>query len=78
MAAECPERLNVEFLKYIWDYPRKRKPRLLEKLKSYSQTKKVTILRSQAEIESFLTNLETSNMSSSSSFGEAVLEGDKI
>ncbi|MFN2513084.1 MAG: DNA topology modulation protein [Pyrinomonadaceae bacterium] len=78
VAAGCPERVNAEFLKYIWDYPRKRKPRLLEKLKSYSQTRKVTILRSQAEIESFLANLMRSNHSSSSSLGEAVLEGDKI
>lgn len=59
MAAECPERLNVEFIKYIWDYPRKRKPRLVEKLESYSQTKAVIILKSQAEIERFLTNQVT-------------------
>lgn len=56
MAAGCPERLNAEFIKYIWDYPYKRRPGVLEKLKSYSRTKTVTILRSQREIESFLAN----------------------
>ena len=59
MASGCPERLNTEFIKYIWDYPRRRKPAVVEKLKSYSQTKAVTILRSQAEIERFITNQAT-------------------
>ena len=45
MAPGCPEKVDLTFLKYIWDYPRKRKPRVEEKLKSYSQTKAVTILR---------------------------------
>ena len=54
MAAGCPERFNAEFIKYIWDYPRHRKPALVEKLDSYSRTKAVTILRSQTEIEGFL------------------------
>jgi adenylate kinase family enzyme len=56
MAPGCPERLNWEFIKYIWDYPRKRKPTIIEKLKSYSQTKSVTILRTRTQIESFLAN----------------------
>ena len=54
MAAGCRERVNWEFMKYVWDYPRKRKPALLKKLKSYSPTKSVVILKSQAEIESYL------------------------
>jgi len=77
MAAGCPEKVNLEFIKYIWDYPRKRKPALLEKLKSYSQTKAVTILRTQAEIESFLKKQVTSNMSSATTLGEIILEGDE-
>ena len=72
MAAGCPEKVNLEFIKYIWDYPRKRKPALLEKLKSYSQTKAVTILRSQAEIESFLTNQVPSNKSFGPTVGETI------
>jgi len=56
MAAGCPERVKLEFIKYIWNYPRKRKPGVVEKLKSYSQTKAVTILKTQAEIENFLAN----------------------
>ncbi len=54
MAAGCPERVSWDFVKYIWDYPRKRKPAILEKLKSYSHAKQVATLKSQIEIESFL------------------------
>ncbi len=77
MAAGCPEKVNLEFIKYIWDYPRKRKPALAEKLKFYSQIKAVTILRSQAEIETFLTNQVTSNTSSGPTVGDTISEGDK-
>jgi len=30
MAAGCRERVNWEFIKYVWAYPRKRKPALLK------------------------------------------------
>lgn len=56
MAAGCPEKVDWEFIKFIWDYPRKRKPAIIEKLKFHSQSKTVIILKSQAEIESFLAN----------------------
>jgi adenylate kinase family enzyme len=56
MAEGCPERLTWQFIKWIWDYPRKRKPAILEKLKSYSHSKTVIVLKSQTEIESFLAN----------------------
>jgi adenylate kinase family enzyme len=54
MAEGCPERFTWQFIKWIWDYPRKRKPALLEKLKSHSQSKTIIVLKSQTEIEIFL------------------------
>lgn len=57
MAAGCRERFNWEFMKYVWHYPTKKKPVLLEKLKFLSHTKSVIVLRSQAQIEMFLTSL---------------------
>jgi adenylate kinase family enzyme len=54
MAEGCPEKIDREFIKWIWDYPRKRRPAVLEKLKAHSQTKSVIVLKSQAEIENFL------------------------
>lgn len=77
MAPGCPEKVNWEFLKYIWNYPLKRKPGVLEKLGSYSQFKAVTILRSQAEIERFLANQPTREKLLAPSIKETILEGDK-
>ena len=54
MSLGCPERINWEFIKYIRDYPRTRKPAVLKKIESCSNTKTVAILRSQADIEGFL------------------------
>ena len=60
MANGCDEKLNWEFLKWVWNYPSKKKPDVLEKLKRYSQTKSVIILRSDSEIESFFEELSHS------------------
>jgi adenylate kinase family enzyme len=76
MAQGCPEKVNWEFLKYIWGYPRKRKPALVEKLKLYSQTKAVTILRTQTEIESFLADQAASCEASGLSVRKLLFEGD--
>ncbi|TFH05303.1 MAG: DNA topology modulation protein [Candidatus Thorarchaeota archaeon] len=50
----CPEKIDMDFIRWIWDYPRTKKPvilRFLEKLKS---SKNVYILNNQNEIEAFL------------------------
>jgi adenylate kinase family enzyme len=56
MAEGCPEKVNREFIKWIWDYPRKRRPAILEKLQSVARSKQVIVLKSPTEIENFLTN----------------------
>ena len=57
MADECPEKLNLEFIRWVWDYPRKTRPKMLERLKEFSQTKRLILLRSQSEVEKFLASL---------------------
>ena len=32
MAEGCPERINVEFLRYVWTYRREQRPKLLQYL----------------------------------------------
>ena len=54
MAPGCPERLNWDFIKWVWDYPRRSRPVVLEKLGQYSSGKSVHILRSGEEIKRFL------------------------
>ena len=49
----CPERIDWEFLKYIWTYP-KRKSRVLRYLKDLSDTKDVFILYNQKQMDRFV------------------------
>lgn len=57
LGEDCPEKIDLDFLRWIWDYPRTRKPRILEFLNSLRGTKNVYILRNQGEIDQFLETL---------------------
>jgi adenylate kinase family enzyme len=54
MALGCSERLNWDFIKWVWDYSRRSRPVVLEKVGRYSVGKRVHILRSGKEIKRFL------------------------
>lgn len=54
MAAGCSEKFSLEFLRWVWDYPNRSRPKVLEKLAQHSQSKRVIRLRSSAETETFL------------------------
>ena len=57
IAEGCPERLDFEFLRWIWHYPRDNKPRLLNKLKVYEHEKRVIVLRSRRAVQCFIDEL---------------------
>lgn len=54
MAPGCPERLDWQFLKYVWNYPKTRRPGILQKLEAMPEEKETFVLRSPAEAEEFL------------------------
>ncbi|MGQ0650284.1 MAG: DNA topology modulation protein [Gemmatimonadaceae bacterium] len=52
---ECPEQLpDWEFVRWIWNYPKKSLPRVLELLGGCDQEQRVIILRSPTEVRDFL------------------------
>lgn len=53
MAEGCPERLTLEFILWIWNYPRRTRPKIVRMLESHSE-KKIVWLRSQSDVERFL------------------------
>ena len=59
MAEGCQENLNLEFLRWIWNYPERSRPKVLKLLRENQQSKNVIWLRKQSDVESFLVNLET-------------------
>ena len=54
MAEGCREKFDLSFLIWIWNYPSRTRPKVVELLKQHSQDKKVVRLRSRAEVEKFL------------------------
>lgn len=54
LAPGCPEQLNAEFLRWIWDYPNRKRPGILEKLARLRPDQRAIVVRSQADIEALL------------------------
>jgi adenylate kinase family enzyme len=57
MGEGCREQLNKDFLVFllwVWNYPRRSRPKILERLEEFSGSKQINILRSSAEAEEFL------------------------
>ena len=58
VAEGCPETVNAEFLLWIWNYPKRSRPKVLALLEKYGGDKRIVHLRSSAEAERFLNQLE--------------------
>lgn len=54
IAEGCPERLTLEFILWIWNYPSRTRPKIVRMFESNHEEKKVVWLRSQADVEGFL------------------------
>lgn len=55
MAADCPERLDSEFVRWIWDFPRTQRPQVLDLLDRFEGEKHV--FRSPRACADFLCRL---------------------
>ncbi|MEM7221382.1 MAG: adenylate kinase [Pseudomonadota bacterium] len=53
-APGCPERVDLEFLRYIWQFRRKYRPRLIEALARHCPGEQTLRLASPAEVRAFL------------------------
>jgi adenylate kinase family enzyme len=55
------ERLTWQFIRWIWTYPRERRPGVLAKLAALRSDQRAVVLRSRTEIETFLRALPESS-----------------
>src|SRR2546423_2934048 len=56
--SDCPERFKLEFLRWIWTYRKKRRPKILEKLSvAGARGKQVIMLRNSKAVEDFVAQL---------------------
>lgn len=54
MAPHCPERLDMEFLRYVWSYPRKHRSRVLTQVAQHGKQQALIRLRSRREARRWL------------------------
>ena len=54
VADGCPEKIDREFLEYIWSWRKRRRPQILRYLKRLDGIKDVFIFRNQKQIERFM------------------------
>lgn len=54
MQKDCPERLNYEFIKWVWNYRKSKRSGVLSKLESLGSDKQVIILKSRKDVRRFL------------------------
>jgi adenylate kinase family enzyme len=68
MAPGCEEKLNLDFLRWVWQYPRKARPGILSHLQQNAVGKKIIHLRTVRDTEEFLSNLTEEINSHDSSY----------
>ena len=56
-APGCPQKVDLEFLRWIWTFPKRTRPKVLGVLGRHAPTTDVVHLRSAADIRAFLSRL---------------------
>lgn len=59
MSEGCNEKIDLEFLQWIWNYPKADKPAVEAKLKLFEGEKTIIRLKSKKEVEKFFAQLKT-------------------
>lgn len=54
MAEGCSEKLDWEFIQWVWNYSRTSRPKVVKLLEEHSQSKRIVWLHSNREVERFL------------------------
>ena len=58
MPVGCEEKLSLEFVLWIWNYPNETRPKIVKMLGERPQGRQLIRLRSRAEIKTFLENVK--------------------
>ncbi|MDX8361900.1 DNA topology modulation protein [Cytobacillus sp. IB215316] len=54
MGEACEERFDLAFFKWIWDYPKTKRPEIVKRLEQFSNDKNIFVLKSPKEVQIFL------------------------
>jgi adenylate kinase family enzyme len=53
MAEGCPEKLDWKFIRWVWEYPARTRPKIIELLEKSAGDKQIVWLQSRAEVKRF-------------------------
>jgi adenylate kinase family enzyme len=59
----CPEKIDLEFLQWIWNYNKSIKPRIMDMIEQYKNNADIIILRNPEDVTSFIKSLSQTNHS---------------
>lgn len=54
MQADCPEKLDLSFLKWVWNFPKKQRVDIITKLQNIPDTKQIIVLKNKKQVQKFL------------------------
>ncbi|HJU92488.1 MAG TPA: DNA topology modulation protein [Pyrinomonadaceae bacterium] len=57
MAEGCAEKLDFEFISWVWNYSNRSRPKVVKLINENKASKKIVWLRSNADVEKFLNQL---------------------
>jgi adenylate kinase family enzyme len=58
MAEGCPEKLDLKFLGWIWNFPNRTRPKIISRIENNGRVKNLVILRSRKDVKQFLSALD--------------------
>jgi hypothetical protein len=58
MPEGCPERIDVEFLKFVWNFQTRYRPRIVAALEKFAGQAQLHRLRSRKDAERFMATIE--------------------
>ena len=61
MAEGCNEKIDLEFIDWVWSYASRSRPKVVKLLEEHSGSKQVVWLRSNAEVKRFLQDLQNAS-----------------
>ena len=59
VAEDCPESLNFEFVSWVWNYPRRSRPKVIKRLQEHAEGKQIFWLRTRSDVHRFLSQIES-------------------
>ena len=67
LAAGCREQLDWEFTRWVWNFPKDIRPKVLEMVEQFREGRQVEILKTAAEVEAFIRRLSSHKIPASCS-----------